>query len=225
MELLISLLKQLATTLSPTEFLFTLMFLTATIFTIVKLVLKNVKNPKKLIGAFSEDENDELMSKSEIGELYSEIRKANSTDNFNLAMTRLFNMIEAIKKENKDQDAEIAKQIHSLAFIKQDIENFSDSIEKELNDIKHSAKMHEVHQHQSGESIKELLLRGHDIMSRTQIQLEKLDEYVKNSTSEMKTNNREISKEMAEIRKELALLERTVQTHINIDRAGGVTLR
>lgn len=225
MELLVSLLKQLAVSLSPTEFLFTLVFLTASIFTIVKLVLKNVKNPKKLIGAFADGDEEEKFSKNEMEALYSEIRKTNTTDNFNLTMTRLFNIVEAIKKENNDQDAEIAKQIHGLAFIKKDIENFSDAIEKELNDIKHNFKMHEVHQHQAGESIKELLLRGQDIMSRTQIQLEKLDEYIKNAASESKMSSREISKEMAEIRKELALLERTVQTHINIDRTSAVTLR
>lgn len=214
MDVIFNLLKQLATTLSPTEFLIVISLLSVTIVTVVKFFLKNSKKGgifQALVGA-GEDLTTPALLK--LG-LQLETQAATHT----AAHDKILELIVKINERNEEQNEVLRSQITDVLLLKKDLDTSFANINREFDDIKHHAKMHDAHAQQTFDSMKELIQRSQDLMNRAASQLEKVDEFIRASVPEFRSYHKELSKEVGELSRDIALVERTVQSQMNNSNA------
>lgn len=223
MDIVFNLLKQLATSLSPTEFLTVLVIVAMTSFSIIKFLLTLAKKKgglQNLLGG--QDETSAEIKK--ISDLSLNASK-NAADLKSIVedliqqqeqqFEKVVNIIVELKLESKEHAEALRTQITDMLLFKKDIENFSTSVTKELENIKHQMKMHETSDIQFFENVKDTLSKIHNTSIRMISQLEKTDEFARAFVPEFRSYHKELNKELSELSRDIALVERSIQTQIN----------
>lgn len=210
MDIIFNLLKQLASALSPTEFLLVLGVIAITSFTIVKFVLSHVKKS-----------NDGLMS------LFSGGAEEDQTHNIiltklELALTaqvtatdRIIKAVEDLRNDSEKNTEAIKLQITDFLLLKKDLEKLNENVTKELDEFNHTFKMHDLHDQQVNESIRDHISRLQESISKLSTQVERVDDFSRNAVPEFRSYHKELSKEINDLSRDIALVERSIQTQIN----------
>jgi hypothetical protein len=118
--------------------------------------------------------------------------------------------IENIKQELKLFD------VHNDAILRQ--------IDTQLADIAKQASTHEAHNETAYASVRENILRGQEVMHRVLSQVEKVDEFARTAIPEFRSYHKELSKEVSQLSREVGIMDRVLQAHINTN-SDGITLR
>lgn len=212
MSMILSLLKQLASSLSPTDFLLVLVIIAATSFYAVNFFRKlyNSKSSGSLFGG-STTENEKMQK--DVAKIERDISTiiSNQTELF----SKLASMIETVK-ELLDENTEIVREhTTQMLIFKKDVESHTQAIRKEIDSIVHQLKMQDLHSSQTSESMKESLAKIHTSTAHLISQLEKTDEFAKAFVPEFRSYHKELGKDITDLSKDVALMERSVQTSIN----------
>lgn len=134
-----------------------------------------------------------------VNELVTKEQLDDSLDDLNQTLTE-------IKKSISDLSESIQPNVTNVALIKRDFENLNYNFIREISHIKQS--LNDINTTPSEQLLKDIRESIHKI----EIQLEKLDEFVRHATPEFRSYHKELSKEITDLSRDLALIERTLQS-------------
>lgn len=216
MELIFTLLKQLAATLSPTEFLLVLGVMGGTAFWIAKIVIKLTSKRVGLAGILGHNTDTDANE-----QLTNIITK--KFDDMTLLVQEILRpipiLLSELKVDAKTHDESLKMQVTEILLMKHDLVAFHDRLSRELEDIKHSSKMNDNSAASNVEAMKQILQRGQDLIQRISSQIEKIDEFTRSAVPEFRSYHKELSKEVGDLSRDVALVERSIQAQINTAHA------
>jgi hypothetical protein len=222
MDFIFGLLEKLATSLSPTMFLAVIALLVMSVFMTIKMMTKNIGKKKNSILALvtgqasaqaDPDHNADI--KDKLDTLFTTVNTLTPHGESELHLEQILFAISEIKTVLLANDGHFEKHLIEILAMKKDLEAHNKSINDELSDIKHQMKMHELQNHQEAEIAKELQQRMHGILVRMISQVEKIDEFLRNTVPEFRSYSKDLTKDISDLSKDIALVERTIQTQIN----------
>ena len=211
MDLIIDILKKLATTLSPTEFLLVLGLIALVIFYSAKFVMKR-KNGivSALVGPDETMLNAITAIKTSVDDRFSALETSHS-----LAHEKIIEVVREIKDDSNEQAERLRKQITDILLLRKDIESAFTAVEKQLDGMIQFSKVTVSHDSQVHDALKESLQRIQENLARLNNQLEKIDTIIGAMIPEFRSYHKELGKEIGELSRDVALVERSIQTQIN----------
>jgi hypothetical protein len=222
MEIVFALLKQLSGDLSTGEFLFIIVVVVMFSFNISKFFLHRLKKKGWLFEWFGatevtklEDLSVEMTSMLET--LHAKILEL--AEQSNESMLTVVSAIELIKETERENSSTLQSIIVDFASLKKDISKISSDVGKELDEIRQDTKISNLRDEHSYDNLKELLQRSVDVVTKLSAQIEKIDDFTKMFLPEVRSNYQELNKEINALSRDVALVERSVLSQINIDNA------
>jgi len=216
LDILLSLLKQLASALSPTEFLAVLALITGSVFFTVRWLLKQLAKGRKdglvglLAGGTEVDDLKTIQSKLDTMMTVDEFEKA-----FKLICERLIDSNQALIHEVDD----INKRLEALSVLGREVQLSFKDIGEDLDDIKSHVKLEAAGLAQREALLKVELAKSLELLQRVLSQLEKVDEFSKAAVPEFRSYHKDLAKSLSDLSRDIALVERSVQTQINTGSA------
>lgn len=218
LELLLGLLKQLAATLTPSEFLIVLFLIAGAVFFVVKFILKNTKGSGGLLGIFGADKNAKL------DELSVKIAETVSKQELEKHEARLVSILDEMRREAQKHNSELCEHVQTISIMKVELENSFEQVNKQIDSIHHQMKMHDLHDEAQFATIKESVVRGQELMNRILSQVEKVDEFARTTVPEFRSYHKELTKEVHTLSRDISVMDRVLQAQINTSKEG-ITLR
>jgi hypothetical protein len=218
MDIVLNILKQLSATLSPTEFLMVLVGIAFSAFSAVKFFMKfsgKKAGDLNLFGGGNAGSADVIqINMQKIEQDISDISNAQSD-----LLARLTEILVNIKVATEENTDIIREHSTEMLIFKKDVEAQAAAAQKEIDSITHQLKMQDVHNHQMGEALRESLSKILTSTTNMLTQLEKTDEFAKAFVPEFRSYHKELGKDITQLSKDIALMERSVQTQINTHNA------
>lgn len=234
MEFIFGLLQQLIQNTSAPELLVWSTIVVAVVFFITKNFLKYTSGVTRLANIFNGSSAndmklviDQLVSTehkivSILGDMQAEAKLQNSN------LSQYSQQISALKAEVELAFANASAHIEN---IKQELKLFDihnstalKQIDVQLGDISKQTSSQNSHSEMAYVSVRENILRGQEVMHRILSQVEKVDEFAKNAIPEFRSYHKELSKEVGQLSREVGIMDRVLQAHINVN-SDGITLR
>ena len=202
MDTVLSLLSQLFSSLSPSQFFMVIgAIIIITIFS-VKFVISQTK---KKDGFFAFMFAESPIS-DELNERFKKINEG--TDEVLQAIT-------TIAGDLKVGTTDIKTQISDFMSLRKDMETIIKTMKTEINDLKHQLQMHEIHEQQTLDTLKDTFQRALDVLAKITAQIGKVDEFVTAAIPEFRGYHQELSRDLSELDKDIALVERSIQNQIS----------
>ena len=214
MELLLSLLNQLAATLTPSEFLMVLFLITGVIFFIIKFILKNTKGFDGLLGLFAGNKDAKL------DELSKKLADTVSKTELRAVETKIISILEQIQREAQHHNNDFGEHVQAISIMKVELQNSFELINKQIDSIQHQMKMHDLHDEARFASIKDSIARGQELMNKVLSHVEKVDEFVRTTVPEFRSYHKELTKEVHSLSRDINVMDRVLQAQINIGKEG-----
>lgn len=248
MELIFGILKQLAASLTPTEFLLVIALLLAVAVVVTKTVIKITGKARSSGGLLAllmgtrgneteQQINTEILNKiTELTKLYIEHRDIilnNHVEAYgdlaahqvsikdeliganNVSMDKIMALIYEIRNESQMHEGELKSHRTAMVAFKNELQQSSMLVVRDLELIKQLINKNESSDALAHENVKQLIQRTQDMMQRVSSQLEKVDEFARAAIPEFRSYHKELSKEVSELNRDIALVERSIQTQIN----------
>lgn len=193
----LKLLQELYTSLSSTE-LFLLIALLVSFFPMIFKILKTILQNRNAINAI-------------IG---------NDTDHFSEMQASLLTLatkedIERLKEQLHAIQTKISEDGVLIADIKREVTSISSVFQRQLHDILQKLNDEGVDLREQHQAIKDVLSKVNESISKTISQLDKIDEFTRASIPEFRSYHKEISKDLSDLSRDIALVERSLQNQIN----------
>jgi hypothetical protein len=215
MDIVLNILKQLSTTLSPTEFLMVLVIIAFTAFSAARFFMK-VAGKKSgdfnLFGGGSASD-EAVKIQNDIQKIEQDLSIIVNAQTELLA--KLTDILGGIKDTTEETTEMVREHSTEMLMFKKDVEAQALAAQKEIDGIIHQLKMQDVHNHQMGEALRESLSKILTSTTNMLTQLEKTDEFAKAFVPEFRSYHKELGKDITQLSKDIALMERSVQTQIN----------
>jgi hypothetical protein len=211
-------LKDLASVLTAGQFLMILAIITLVSGLAITFFIRNYKNPNGIF-AFLKSNNEEM--DDDIAVIKEQIE---------FLSTKMDNIIREVKEivgdafiEQRDIGNSIKTEITRTVELKEEIQEMYSRLNNSLEDVKTVIRLQDSHEQQSAEHIKNILQQSLDAIRSTQAHLEKLDDYIRDQVPQFRADNKEFAKDLNDLSRDLALIERSIQTQVSTIQA--VTLR
>ena len=226
MDFVLNIFKHIAQFVSPTELLLLICAVAAVTFFIVKFVLGLMGNKGAFGGLMGGD--DEAIKKEKMHQLLNEKFAALlSKEEFNSVVSKMqeniLDTIHQLNREHTTRLADIFAKVEMFSSLKRDIEASINIIQEDIRSIRHQMQMHDMADEKNFNAVKEGLQRAQESLNRVMIQVEKIDEFARAMVPEFRGHHKDLNSALAEISKDIALVERSIQTQITT--ANAVTLR
>ena len=202
-------LRQLYNSISTEQFLMIIGGIIAALVWFLKFTYSQLIK-KDLIGKFLGSDKLDSLGK-ELDKANSELAKLNT----------LLLKIDAARDKTSEEDREHDSKLDEL---QREITNLSAQLSRDFYDVKIGIKNIESVEHNFTALLNNVISRLQELENKMQIQLSRLDEIARDSLPEFRQFRRELSKEIAEIQRDLALVERTVHT-IQLNNNQNIHLR
>jgi hypothetical protein len=234
LEFIFGLLKQLIENTSASELLIIVALVGSAVFFVIKNFLKYTSGLNRLANVFNGNSADDIKlvieqlvaSEQKIISILEVMQEGAKIQNGNLS--RYSTEINALKAEVENEFLNAAAHIEN---IKQELKLFDvhndailRQIDTQLADIAKQASTHEAHNETAYASVRENILRGQEVMHRVLSQVEKVDEFARTAIPEFRSYHKELSKEVSQLSREVGIMDRVLQAHINTN-SDGITLR
>lgn len=226
MDFVLNIFKHIAQFVSPTELLLIICAVAAIVFIIVKFAL-GLMGEKGAFGGLMGGDDEAIKKEKMHQQLNEKLATLLDKSEFN-AVTEKFQeqILDTIHKLNREQSArltEIFTKVEMMTSLKRDIETSISLIQEDIRSIRHQMQMHDMADEKNFTTVKEALQRAQESLNRVMIQLEKVDEFARTMVPEFRGHHKDLNSAIAEISKDIALVERSIQTQITTSNA--VTLR
>lgn len=242
MEIIFEILKHLSGVLTPTEFALVIALLLMASIVLTKAILKLKSKSADILGLFGAGgagknellSNEVLQQINELNRLYAEhqdelidINSSNSISaashqyikdelqNNNTSVDKISVLIHEIRDASRDSENEFRSHREAMAAFKTEIQQSTSLVARDLELIKQLIGKNDAANVLANENIKHLIQRNQDVIHRVSSQLEKVDEFARAAIPEFRTYHKELSKEVGELNRDIALVERSIQTQIN----------
>jgi chromosome segregation ATPase len=218
LELLLALLKQLAVTLTPSEFLTASFLIAGAVFFVVRFILKNAKCSGGLLSIFTGNRD------AKIEELSSKIAGTVSKEELTRVENRIIAILEEMKREAREHSGDLNQQVQVISIIRVEIQNSFAQINKQMDDIQQQMKRHDLHDEAQFAAIKESVAKNQELVNRVLSQVDKVDEFVRTTVPEFRSYHKELTKEVHNLSRDISVMDRVLQAQINTSKEG-ITLR
>lgn len=208
MDIIFNLLKQLSSTLSPPEFLVVLVIITVSVWTIVKFLIKHIPKNHIRNSIFGLDESTSSLDSVQIK---LELMESSQSE----SLSKIMSAVVELRNNNEKYDDIVNKQMVDLIILKKDIDQMNLALHEKLEDIKQQFKSRDLHDHQVFDVLKESQSKLQEIVSKTTSQLEKIDEHTRGAILDFKSSHKDLGKNLSDLSRDIALVERSVQNQIN----------
>jgi len=200
MDVLFELLKELAASMNLGTFLLVL-----TIIGLSSVILGTflARNSTKKTGFWALFRSTEGRANSD------EQREVKTT------ISRLQELLIKFAEVEKEDNQSIKEQLARTLMLKSDIETARDAILKELENTKYIIKMKDEHSILVQENINNFLQKLSEQLSKVADQIDKVDEISRDMGTEFRADHKDLTKGLSDLSKDVALIERTIQTQIN----------
>jgi predicted nucleic acid-binding Zn-ribbon protein len=123
--------------------------------------------------------------------------------------------VEGIKKIVNEIQEKISSSQAGALDTKKDFLNMISSLQRDISDL--SAKMSSISSdvNHLNNNTRDVLDKINDAITRLISQVDKIDDFTKTSVPEFRSYHKEISKDLSDIGRDIALVERTLQNQIN----------
>ena len=215
MEIIFNLLRDLGKSLSPSEFVLILVIIALTCGFVITSFLKSSKNKHGLLSFLSwgkESEEAEL-TLDDIRDQLSAFATASTK-----SATKMLTEIAQIKMGNSDWHESVSVALTGVARFETDIRNeiyeIQAVLEKHILDTTNDRENRSALLERDTADARASLSGALTSLRSIDQQLEQLDDYVRDKTQELKLDNKEFSKTLNELSKDVALIERSIQSHV-----------
>lgn len=216
MEIVLTLLKSLATTLSPTEFLVVLCLIIVAVFTSLKFILKHARRGRKDgISAFFTGGNDG----DDIKDIQTKLDDVMTIDEFEKAIHLL------TQGQVKSNEA-VMHELHALQARLEAIANAGRDAQAALREVHEDMlDMKELNRETTSNLTASTVLLKAEIakaleqMQRLLSQVEKIDQFCRDAVPEFRGYHKDLGKSVNDLSRDVALVERSVQTQLNTGSA------
>lgn len=224
MEIVTTLLKYLSDSFTPMEFIAVLLVIFAVCYLAIKYILKSAAKEDGLWD-FLRSEEAEI----ELADIQDDIYKASreskkQLDEIEKNTTDILASLAVMQTQDKLNSDALSKHIEELNALHGLLSDTKENITKQFDEIKHQFKMHDLHDHQAFENLKASIEETLDVINNVNSQVEKIGDYVKNAVPEFKTSHKDLSKDISDLSRDIALIERSLQNQINNSQRG-ISLR
>jgi len=193
----LKLLQELYSTLSSTEIFLLLALLISAFPMIFKLLAKIIQN-RKAINAIIGNDNDDILKIQE-----TILTLATKED------------IEKLKEQLQNIQSKINEDSLLIGDVKREVSLLSGLLQKELQNILEKMSDDGADLRDQHQSIKDVLSKVNESIAKTISQLDKIDEFTRASIPEFRSYHKEISKDLSDLSRDIALVERSLQNQIN----------
>jgi hypothetical protein len=229
MDSILTTLVQLASSLSPTLFLGVLSLMVGSVITTIKVmgyVTNKKKNSKGLLSLLTgqasasiTEEMTMLDLQKKLDTLLLTVDTLATLNSAEKTTEGIIAVLADLKRNVLERADMFDKHTDDLSIFKTEIKDGFKGILVEFADVKHSLKMHDVSNHSDVESARELQTRIHGILVRAISQIEKADEFTRTTVPEFRSYHKELSKDLSDLSRDIALVERSIQNQINTSQA------
>jgi hypothetical protein len=204
MDIIVSILQNLANSLSPIQFFWIVILIiaTSTVISVGFFKLRNHFFPKP---------------ESELSLNISAIKNTLDTlvDNQSAAILDILKAVNSTHTESSERVDELFVQIHNVLDLREDLEQVKSDISKQLDDMKHQFTMHDAYEHQIYENQKAMLQVSLDLVNKVGGQLDLFADFMRTAVTDFKGDSKDIMKALGELSKDVALVERSLQSQLN----------
>lgn len=193
----LKLLQELLSSLSSTEIFLLLALLVSAFPMIFKLLTKLLQN-KRAINAIIGRDDEELTKIQE-----TLLTVASKDD------------IEKLKAQLNAIHEKVIENHSLMSDVKREIASLSTSLQKELQELMDKLTSDGDNFRDQHHAIKDILVKVNESISKTISQLDKIDEFTRASIPEFRSYHKEITKDLSELSRDIALVERSLQNQIN----------
>lgn len=158
--------------------------------------------------------NPPSSTKDDIKVISDQIETLASVEHFDTAILALSAAIADLKKQINTFNDNMQENASVVTLLKRDFENFNSTFSREVQALRQDIRSAEDKNEQGVQSLKEIVYRGHDLMHRIEMQVDKMDEFSRNNAIEFRACHKELGKEINEISRDIALVERTIQSQV-----------
>jgi hypothetical protein len=125
--------------------------------------------------------------------------------------------------ESDDASADIVKEVRAkLESIHEEIEEHATKIaelceanNRELVEIRQDLKLHQLGDAQAFEVLRENFTRISEALTRLTSQIDKIDEFTRAAIPEFRAYHKDISNDLSDLSRDVALVERSIQVQLN----------
>jgi len=197
--------------LTTTELVSFISIIGGTAFLMVKVIASVIGfliNNKSMIKSFlgAGERHAELSSK-----LDQLIKQTAQVD----ALDKIIHLLEEMRVRDDRHHDNIDDHILDIVVMRKDIEAAHQKIYQQLQDMLYAMNSRQVHSDQVFDNMREILRRNEEITTKILSQAEKIDELVRTAIPEFRGYHKDLTRELAELGRDIALVERSIDSHIN----------
>jgi hypothetical protein len=215
MELVLTLLKSLASSLSPTEFLVVLCLFIVAVFTSLKFLLKHVRRGRRDLTALLTGEP----SGDDIRDIQVKLDDVMTLEEFEKAITLLTqNQIKSNEIIQQELHA-LQARLEAIAAVGREMQLSFRDMHEDMLDVKEQNRESQSNLTASTILLKTEIAKALEHHQRVLSQVEKIDEFCKAAVPEFRSYHKDLSKSVSDLSRDVALVERSVQTQLNTGSA------
>jgi hypothetical protein len=199
MDILFELLKQLSESMSLGTFLLVLVIIGLSSVIVGTFIARNSTKKTGFWAIFRSDEKKESKELSDV----------------RATVVRLQELLIRHAEVEKDDKQTIKDQLERSLLLKDDIESTRDAILKEIENTKYIIKLKDEHSILVQENISSFLQKLSEQLTKASSQIDKVDEIARDMGTEFRADHKDLTKSLSDLSKDVALIERTIQTQIN----------
>lgn len=216
METILQLLTSLASSFSPMQFLMVLGVIGLISISVILFVIQNMRQKSGLWSFLSAPEEEEI----EISEVLNAVNRLaeESQRRYDEVLTVhkeiLMNVL-AARAEETDRGSTILGYLQQIKSLEGSLSVAKEELTKHIDELRRQFNIHDLHDQQLYESLKTTLMSSLHVINKINAQVEKIDEYARTAVPEFKLAHKELSKDISDLSRDIALVERSIQSQIN----------
>lgn len=216
MDTILQLLSELASAFSPTEFVTVLAVIGLITFGGIVFFIKNVRK-KSGLWSFLNAPEEEMVEIKDVLDAVGNLAK-NSEKKYEeilgIHKEILINVL-AARDEHRDRASVVVEYLEQIKNLEGSLSEAKEELTRHIDELRRQFTIHDLHDQQLYESLKTTLMNSLQIITRINTQVEKIDEYAKTAVPEFKQAHKELSKDISNLSRDIALVERSLQSQIN----------
>jgi uncharacterized protein YoxC len=198
MELITSLIEKIYSSLSAAEFTLLIVLAIIMLPMILKALSKILANKTALASLIGTGNDSEILK---IQESISSLATKDDIDSIKKSIADI---------QEKIDDGNIAAQES-----KRDFMTLTASLQRDVLELSKKIESIDLEINHTNDSSRELLNKVNGLIAKLISQVDKIDEFAKTAVPEFRSYHKEISKDLSDLSRDVALVERTLQNQIN----------
>lgn len=209
MDLILKLLKDLYAVVSPVEFAFVVIIIVALMIAAMRLFMKFTSSSgglgSLLLGG----------SSNHMKEFHAKIDEIPTKEDHKQIFDVLVAKLDELKHHSISNLDALRSNATEVLMLKRDLQDLAEQLARDIDVIKDQLKQQENDGDNATTSLKITLHQVQDILSKITSQIDKIDEFARATVPEFRSYHKELTKDISDISKDIALVENTLNSQIN----------